>query len=167
MNLQNGINQLEEDMYESNKLNIIILIPLLLVFLHCFYLCNVVGSSMEPALVENNKLLASKVNINYDIDDIIIFKFEEKFVVKRIVAKEGDLVKITGNQLYINSLPIEDCYVDYFIFYFTGIIPENAYYVLGDNKFNSCDSRYFGLVYKDDIFAKKIFNFNKDFSLFK
>ena len=70
--------------------------------------------------------------------DIIIFQHDGKLLVKRIAAVEGDVVERNGIQI---------------------TVPEDCYYVLGDNTENSYDSRYWEnlFVNKEDIVAKTIF----------
>lgn len=111
--------------------------------------------------------------------DIIIFKFpddtSQKFV-KRVIGLPGDVVEIkreeNGVKVYVNGTLLNEPYLheemhadkDY-----TYIVPSDSYFVMGDNRNDSKDSRYWQNTYvpKDYILAKAVFKYYSEFELFK
>jgi signal peptidase I len=104
--------------------------------------------------------------------DIIVFKYpqdEKRDFIKRIVGTPGDTVQVRGHQVYVNAQPIREPYVkrvegplpstgQTYCGYAYGceptIVPPNSYFVMGDNRDNSQDSRYWGFVKRDKIKGK-------------
>ena len=114
------------------------------------------GSSMESTLEDGEILLLKKYDKTYDRNDIIVFDYDNTKLVKRIIGLPGETVEYKNKKLYINGKELED---DFAIFTqdfklsklgYT-IIPDNYFFVLGDNRNNSSDSRQIGLVAKEDI----------------
>lgn len=141
-----------------------------------FYLVS--GNSMSPTLKDNNYLVVKKKNSNeehYERGDIIVFNAavksslqNEKDLVKRIIAIEGDRVKIENNHVYVNNRIIREYYL---IEEKTSgelelIVEDNSYFVLGDNRKVSLDSREqsIGLIKENEILGEviiKMFPFDK------
>lgn len=115
------------------------------------------GPSMNPTLEDNQLLILSKYQKKYERFDIIVFKHGKSKLVKRIIGIPGDRVEYKNNLLYINGEMIDEPF-DHVVtndFNLSDIgydtIPEGMYFVVGDNRKNSLDSRYIGLVDKKDI----------------
>lgn len=132
-----------------------------------FYLVS--GDSMTPTLNENNYLVVKKAFLNekqYERGDIIVFHASvknslqnEKDLVKRIIAIQGDTVRIKNNQVYVNDEMITENYLkeDKTAGDLELIVKPNSYFVLGDNRKVSLDSRgSIGLVNKSEILGKVI-----------
>lgn len=119
------------------------------------------GTSMSPTLQDRDRLISSRIALNskgIERGDIIVFKSpyssHEKFI-KRVIGIEGDNIKILNGHVYLNDIRLEESYLD------EGVITESfetewdvgkdEYYVLGDNRFLSSDSRTFGCVPKEDV----------------
>lgn len=146
---------------------IIFIIIVLLIAIYIVGLQQVVGPSMEPNFNNNDILILDKISYKFiDIkrNDIISFNDENsKYLIKRVIGVPGDTVEIKNNILYINGNKVEESYL-------TGVttsdfslqdigfdkIPDDYYFVLGDNRENSQDSRdkKIGLVAKKDIIGK-------------
>ncbi|NPC92114.1 signal peptidase I [Bacillus sp. WMMC1349] len=128
------------------------------------------GVSMNPTFQEGNKLLINKFAHHFKTVsrfDILLFKGPEKSVfIKRVIGLPGETVKYEDDQLYINGRPVKEPYLDdlksvtagdltgdFTLKEITGEekVPENQYFVLGDNRIHSNDSRHFGFVSEDDI----------------
>lgn len=115
------------------------------------------GTSMYPTLDDSEMLLLKKYDHSYDRFDIIVFNYNNDYLVKRIIGLPGENVKYIDNELYINGEKIKDVELDTKTKDFTlnelgyETIPENYYFVLGDNRNNSTDSRIIGLVNENDI----------------
>ena len=101
--------------------------------------------------------------------DIIVFKFpddEKKDFIKRVIGLPGDIVEIKGKGVYINGSPIDDSYAVHSdpMVYPSGIqprdnfgpltVPQDSYFVMGDNRDFSLDSRYWGFVKLNKIKGK-------------
>ena len=82
----------------------------------------------------------------------------EKSFVKRVIAEEGDTVRIVDGRVYVNDIPLQDDYVpaEYRSHDDWGpqVIPEGYYFVMGDHRNNSSDSRHWGMVPKKYIIGK-------------
>jgi len=151
-----------------------LIIILIVVIIRTFIVTRVKvdGLSMYPTLDDKDVLLLKKYDRSFERFDIVVIKFNNTKLVKRIIGLPGESVKIANNNLYINHSLVEDVKLDVKTEDFSiselgyDIIPEGYYFVLGDNRVNSVDSRTsaVGLISKDDIIGVtsfRIFPFNK------
>lgn len=117
-------------------------------------------SSMQPTLYDGELMILDK--IGYRVNglkrfDIVVFKYENELLIKRVIGMPGDYVEYKDNKLYINGKYIKENYtredMNDFILEVVGCskIPDDKYLVLGDNRPISKDSRSFGLVDEKDI----------------
>ena len=157
---------IKEFLKDSFKYIIIILI-FLIVFLYVVGLQQIVGSSMYSTLKNGDLVLLSKAHYkfsNVQRGDIISFLYNDtKYLVKRVIGVPGDKIEIKDNILYINNKKVEEDYLDDVItddFSLDSlgydVIPDGYYFVMGDNRENSLDSREIGLIKKSDIIGKVI-----------
>lgn len=148
-----------------------VIATLMLFFTFVINMPKVVGSSMEPCLYNGDRAVINKLARNYKTGDVIVFEAPSgERLVKRIVAIEGDVINITPeNEFYKNGEQIEEDYIytetgitDISVFY-PVIVSEDSYFVMGDNRTNSKDSRNsdIGLVKKENIIGKVIFCLRK------
>ena len=134
-----------------------------------FGLTSVNGESMYPTLNTGNKLIINKVaKMKNDINrgDIVVFdttpdnpKKEKVFYVKRVIAKGGDTVKIFNGNVYVNGKKIKEDYADKENFsdeLDETVISDNCYFVLGDHRDNSYDSRNFGEIEHKQVVGKAV-----------
>lgn len=134
----------------------------------------VVGSSMKPNLENGELMLLNKITYKFnDIKrfDIVVIDYAKEPLIKRVIGLPGEKVEYRDNKLYVNGKYIEENFKrngkteDYNISksgYTT--IPSDMYFVVGDNRINSADSRVIGLIKKDIILGKAnfvLFPFNK------
>ena len=128
----------------------------------------VLGNSMYPTYKNGEYLMANKVTYRFkepQRGDVIIFKYSNtQDFIKRIIGLPGDTVMLKDGQLYINGQILdESAYLDNSMYTNGGDflkegeskeIPEGEYFVCGDNRTHSSDSRTFGSISKEDIKGK-------------
>ena len=122
------------------------------------------GHSMMPT-INSGDVLVSVKNTSLKRGDIAAFYLNNKILVKRVIACPGDTVKIEADgRVYINNSPLNEPYIKSPYSGETDIdfplqVPESAWFVLGDNREASVDSRNseVGLVYEDQMIGKVIF----------
>jgi signal peptidase I len=129
-----------------------------------FQVARVEGQSMAPTLADQDRLIVNK--LAYRIaepqrGDIVMLYYPlnpDKSFVKRVIAEEGDQVRIVDGRVYVNDVPLRDEYVppEYRSHDDWGpqVIPEGYYFVMGDHRNNSSDSRHWGFVPKKYIIGK-------------
>ena len=112
------------------------------------------GPSMEPTLYTGERLLVDKISYRLHParrGDIVVFRNprnQREDYIKRVVAVGGDVVEIRLGKLYLNDQPISEPYVfrDGISSYGPQVIPPGFLFVMGDNRPNSRDSRFFGPI---------------------
>ena len=130
-----------------------------------FQVARVEGQSMAPTLADQDRLIVNKAAYRFfeepQIGDIVMLYYPlnpEKSFVKRVIAKEGDQVRIVDGRVYRNDVPINDDYVpvEYRSHDDWGpeVVPEGQYFVMGDHRNNSSDSRHWRWVPKKYIIGK-------------
>jgi signal peptidase I len=122
------------------------------------------GQAMAPTLANHDRLLVNKLAYQMgepQIGDIVMLRYPlrpERWFVKRVIAGEGDQVRIVDGKVYRNDLPMDDSFVpqDFKSHDDWGpqVIPEGYYFVMGDHRNNSSDSRHWGFVPKKYIIGK-------------
>ncbi len=121
--------------------------------------------SMEPTLIVDDKVIINKLAYKFtDVKrgDIIAFHSnteDDKELVKRAIAVEGDTVMLTSEgEVFVNGEKAEEDYlpVGMTLSYLNQelTLGKNEIFVMGDNRKNSFDSRYFGTIPEDDVFGK-------------
>jgi signal peptidase I len=129
-----------------------------------FQVARVEGQSMAPTLEDQDRLIVNK--LAYRIDDprkgdIVMLYYPinpDKSFVKRVIAEEGDEVRIVDGQVYVNDVPMADDFVppEYRSHDDFGPmrVRDGYYFVMGDHRNNSSDSRHWGEVPKKYIIGK-------------
>lgn len=114
------------------------------------------GSSMEPTLYNNELVLINKIGLNKGIDryDIVVVKYENSTIIKRVIGLPYETVEYINDTLYIDG-EIVNTKVDFeYTKDFKLTAGKNEYIVLGDNRNISKDSRIIGPVKESDIIGK-------------
>lgn len=143
-----------------------------LVYVFIGQLMEVDGNSMYPTYLNQEKIVTEKVSMKFKQikrGEVIIFQHpqikERHLLIKRAVGLPGEIFKISGGSVYINGNKLIEPYLE------SGVltkeieygviqedvdypIPEHTYVLLGDNRGQSTDSRYFGAVLKDNIIGR-------------
>jgi len=140
---------------------IIILVVLIRTYLVTPVIVN--GVSMQDTLEDGQYLLLEKYDRNFKRFDVVVLTYENERLIKRVIGLPGEHIKFVDGQLYINNVLIKETYgsnntVDFELEEIQElgltIIPEGTYFVMGDNRINSTDSRTFGAVEKEVIVGK-------------
>lgn len=135
----------------------LIILAILLIRLFIITPVRVDGPSMNPTLENKQILLLSKYSKHYERFDIVVFNYAKQKLVKRIIGLPGEKIEFKNNKLYINNKEIEEDFghMETEDFSLSDIgyetIPDRMYFLVGDNRTNSLDSRYIGLVSDSDI----------------
>ncbi len=125
------------------------------------------GTSMLPRLEDHDRLFINK--FVYRISsihrgDVVVFHYPrdpEKSYIKRVIALPGDRISIERGRVYLNGRLLHEAYVpDEFRdarSMAETVVPEDAYFMMGDHRSISSDSREFGPVDRDLIYGKAVF----------
>ena len=145
---------------------IVLMIVMLLVTRTAIQNFHVDGMSMEPGLHDQELILVDKWSYLFHMPargDIIVFRAPpnpSQDYVKRIIALPGDIVTIQGTHVSVNGVELREFYVDAlrqgnpYPSFRNRIIPLDSYFVLGDNRNGSSDSRDWGCVPRDNIIGR-------------
>lgn len=137
-----------------------------------FFHARVPSGSMETTIMTGDRILGNRVCYWFqepDYGEIIIFWSKEynEFMVKRVIGCPGDRVEIREDGVYVNGRLISDIYTQGATTELhpgenTWTVPEDSYFVMGDNRENSADSRYWNdaFVPEEDIYARYIFRYS-------
>lgn len=129
-----------------------------------FPVLNIHGSSMTPTLSDGNVVVCLK-NAKYDVGDTVAFYYNNKILVKRVIARSGEWVDIDKDGIvYVNGEQLEEPYVQDLALGECDIelpyqVPEGRVFVMGDHRSVSVDSRStsVGCVSDEQIVGKLIF----------
>src|SRR5947207_6299929 len=127
------------------------------------------GTSMMPSLDDQERIFVNK--FVYRIEpiergDIIVFHYPRdpsKSFIKRVIALAGDRVRIEAGQVFVNDQALDEEYVPHAFVdersYPEIVVPADSYFVLGDHRTMSNDSRDFGPVAASYIYGKAVFGY--------
>jgi signal peptidase I len=158
------IAQIKEELVAWVKTLVSAAVYAVLIVTFGFQVARVEGQSMAPTLEDQDRLIVNK--LVYRIGeprrgDIVMLYYPlnpDKSFVKRVIAEEGDTVRIVDGRVYVNDIPLKDDYVSSEFRshddWGPQVIPEGYYFVMGDHRNNSSDSRHWGMVPKRYIIGK-------------
>ncbi len=141
---------------------------ILAVVLNTVFIVNAVipTASMEPTIMTQSRIFGNRlayIKSSPQRGDVVIFKFpdnEKELFIKRVIGLPGDTVEMRDGLVYINGsdVPLYEPYVKETPYgdYGPVVVPEGAYFMMGDNRNNSADSRYWHqpFVYEDKILGE-------------
>lgn len=149
-----------------------LLLATLVLFIVIFFFyqpVKVEGGSMEPGLEDQERIVINKLVYRWESisrGDIVVFRYPRdtrKSFIKRVIALPGDRVSISYGHVYVNGRLVQEPYVpeEYLdtVSYPERLVPPNAYFVLGDHRSMSNDSREFGPVLRSYIYGKAVFGY--------
>ena len=136
-------------------------------FFLVFWPLRIEGSSMQDTFDSNDLIIVSRVVSWFSIGrgDIVLCRFqvddEDTQIIKRVIGVPNEHLKISGGKVYINGELLWEDYKKYAETYgdIEIYLNNNEYFVMGDNRRLSQDSRQLGVVRKRDISAKALFRF--------
>ncbi|MFI3230608.1 MAG: signal peptidase I [bacterium] len=133
--------------------------------------------SMVNTLMPEDRIIASRLSYIFsepEQGDIIIFKFpddESVLYIKRIIGIAGDTISIINGDVYVNNILLDEPYLpeDMIGSFGPYLVPEESYFMLGDNRNSSIDSRYWQntFVHEDKILGKAIFKYYPKLEMLK
>ena len=152
---------------KENIVFLIILTAIIITRIFFFSPIRVNGTSMHPTLQDKEFMILNKISLKQGINrfDIVVVQENNKYIIKRVIGLPGESVMYKDSKLYINGKVIEDNYSKTTTNDFDNVVlGENEYFVMGDNRAVSSDSRIIGPVNIKNIKGKTnliIFPFNK------
>jgi signal peptidase I len=152
----------------ENFLSFAIFLGVFLLMFCFFQRTKVVGHSMDSTLFDGQQLWIARTDYNNTVEidngDIVVVdsEFFKGFIVKRVIGTPGDTIEIKDNVVYINDVALEEDYINEQMI--TDDIPkitlaDDEYFIMGDNRNHSSDSRMIGPVKKDEMYGKVVFDF--------
>jgi signal peptidase I len=139
----------------------------ILIILFLYQPVRVEGTSMLPRLEDHDRLFINKFVYHItsiERGDVVVFHYPrdpEQSYIKRIIAIPGDRLRIDHGQVWVNGKAVKENYVPEMYrdtrSYAETLIPDDCYFVMGDHRSISKDSREFGVVDRDLIYGKAVF----------
>src|SRR5881275_1387456 len=127
------------------------------------------GTSMMPSLDDQERIFVNKFVYRLESiqrGDIVVFRYPRdpsKSFIKRVIGLAGDRIRIEAGEVFVNGEPLEEDYVPRAYAdersYPEMVVPDNGYFVLGDHRTMSNDSRDFGPVASAYIYGKAVFGY--------
>src|SRR5437868_13123666 len=127
------------------------------------------GTSMMPSLDDQERIFVNKFVYRLEAiqrGDIVVFRYPRdtsKSYIKRVIGLAGDHIRIDDGLVYVNDKPLDEDYVPAAFAdnrsYPETVVPQNSFFVLGDHRSMSNDSRDFGAVKETFIYGKAVFGY--------
>lgn len=134
---------------------LVVFVIAILVKTFIFSIVQVSGDSMDNTLSNNDFMILNKVDYYFnDIErfDIVVVKYEGKHFIKRVIGLPNEKIDYIDSKLYVNDKEVEEPFIDEQITRdFEKIVEEGKYFLMGDNRSNSLDSRILGSFDRKDI----------------
>ena len=148
------------DFIKEISVYIIIVVVIVLLKIYVISPIRVNGTSMDPTLKNGDIMILNK--IGYRITkikrfDIVVIKYKDELLIKRVIGLPGEKIKYENNTLYVNDKALDEEFDKTYTYNFSikeigsTTVPEDSYFVLGDNREVSKDSRSIGFIDREDI----------------
>ena len=134
---------------------VILIFIVILIRTFLFTPIKVNGTSMNPTLEHKDTMILNKIGMK--INDvkrfqIVVIKTSDSYLIKRVIGLPGETIEYKDGKLYINDKKVKDPYYKNNTLDFDKVkIGKNEYFVMGDNRANSIDSRIIGTIPESDI----------------
>lgn len=112
---------------------------------------------MDPTLNDKDIMLLDEISYRFsDIErfDIVVVKEEDEYLIKRVIGLPGETVEYKNDKLYIDGKYVKEDFKHKETFDFSTTLGKDEYFIMGDNRTNSTDSRVFGPISRDKIMGK-------------
>lgn len=112
------------------------------------------GNSMYPTLKDKQVVRVSKIKEISRFDIVIAKKHDNYLIVKRVIGLPNEKIEYKDNHLYINEKPVTESFIDLYLTKtedFTYTLKDDEYFLLGDNREYSTDSRELGAFKKEKL----------------
>ena len=161
------------DFIKEISVYVIIILIIILLKMYVISPIRVNGTSMDPTLENRDIMILNK--IGYRITkikrfDIVVIKYKDELLIKRVIGLPGEKIKYVNNTLYVNGKKLDEEFDKTYTYNFSlkeigsTTVPDDSYFVLGDNREVSKDSRSIGFIDREDIVGKSsltLFPFNR------
>ncbi len=171
-------NAVSSNAWRSLRENLILItIALVLAFFIRTFIAEpryIPSDSMVPTLHTGDRLVVEKISYRFNspkLGDIVVFQPppelqrrgypQDQAFIKRVIGTPGDTLKIDDGQLYLNGKVLQEDYIKEPPRepLSSRTVPQNQYFMMGDNRNDSNDSRYWGFLPKQNIIGKATFRF--------
>ncbi len=149
------------DWFRTAKEFVIIFLIVVVVFNVFIGVSRVDGNSMEPTLQNGDIVFFSRIGSDYEDGDVVFARMPSgEYYVKRVIATEGEVVDLKDGVLYVDGVPEDGNYfigiteVQEGIVSYPYTVEEGKYFMVGDNREASMDSRSFGALLENSIKGK-------------
>lgn len=170
----NLIKRLLAGIFDFLQSIVVVLAIMVMIYLFIMSPQEVSGQSMDTTFHNGEFILTNKIEYKFTDPhrgDVVIFKSprnKEVDFIKRVIALPGETLRLSNSTYFINGKKLDEPYLQPGTYTFGGsFLPENAdyvvpkgkYFVSGDNRPHSSDSREFGPIAKEDFIGKAIFRY--------
>ena len=158
------------ELLKKEKIFILLIITIIVLKIFVFNFILVKGDSMNPKFKNNDFMFLNKIIYNFQSikrGDVIVLKYQNNDLIKRVIGLPKDKIKVENGKLYINNKEYKENYINSYkasIDFAEITLKDYEYFVMGDNRYNSYDSRNFGPITKRNIIGRvefRIFPFDK------
>ena len=112
---------------------------------------------MNPTLNDKDIMILDEISYRFsEIErfNIVVVKEENEYLIKRIIGLPGEKIEYKDNKLYIDGKYVKEDFKHMETMDFSTTLGEDEYFIMGDNRTNSTDSRIFGPISRDEIIGK-------------
>ena len=135
----------------------IVILVVIFIKIFVFSPIRVNGASMNPTLNDKDIIILDEISYRFsEIErfNIVVVKEENEYLIKRIIGLPGEKIEYKDNKLYIDGKYVKEDFKHMETMDFSTTLGEDEYFIMGDNRTNSTDSRIFGPISRDEIIGK-------------